>query len=627
MYRNNLPLMKKYLLVFVFLIQCSIPFIADANPISLPEHIRYLSPLPNSRYVATTSPVIVRLDEKVDAKTIQAGMVSLRGSSGGYREVTIKISDDQRTLIVVPVQPFSNGEEVTVMFPSGVLTASGGNIESFHYSFTVTSISVPREKYASGIDLEIAEAAAFYAASKKARSNPIQYDNQNISSWVTLPKDFPSTTILKEDRQTAGTLYLSNLDYSNTGLYSPYLMVLDQSCNPLFFRKMESNCFDFKPQPNGDYTYWNQGMFWGMDSTFTVKDSYLCMNGISTDAHDLQFLPNGHVLYLGMDVQQLDMSTIVPDGNREAIVLGLVIQEMDGENNIVFQWRSWDHFNITDATYLDLTAATIDYVHANAIELDADGNILLSSRHLDEITKINRETGEIIWRMGGKNNQFTFTNDSSGFSRQHAIRRIANGNVTLYDNGNYHTPQYSRAVEYQLDEVNKTATLVWQYRNTPDYYGPAMGNVQRLHNGNTLINWGATNPSVTEVTTDGTKVFEMTLPEGVYSYRAYKTEKAILQPSSVSANIELPYTFSLQQNYPNPFNPTTTISYQLSAFSFTTLKIYDAIGREVSTLVNEEKDAGTYSVQFNGAKLSSGIYFAKLTSDGKTQIRKLLLMK
>jgi M6 family metalloprotease-like protein len=88
-----------------------------------------------------------------------------------------------------------------------------------------------------------------------------------------------------------------------------------------------------------------------------------------------------------------------------------------------------------------------------------------------------------------------------------------------------------------------------------------------------------------------------------------------------------PKEFALEQNYPNPFNPTTAIGYKLSAFGFTTLKIYDALGREVATLVNEVKDAGYYSAQFDGAKLSSGIYFAKLTSDGKTQIRKLLLMK
>ena len=216
------------------------------------------------------------------------------------------------------------------------------------------------------------------------------------------------------------------------------------------------------------------------------------------------------------------MSKIVPNGNPYAVVTGIIVQELDQAKNVVFQWRSWDHFQITDNTHEDLTAATIDYVHSNAIELDGDGNILLSSRHLDEITKIDRSTGNTIWRMGGKNNQFTFVNDSIGYSHQHAIRRLANGNFTLFDNGNFHTPPFSRAVEYQVDEVNKVATLVWQYRNNPDYVSVAMGYVQRLSNGNTLIGWGATNPSVTEVTSDGKKVYEMSLPDQVVSYRAFR---------------------------------------------------------------------------------------------------------
>ncbi len=91
--------------------------------------------------------------------------------------------------------------------------------------------------------------------------------------------------------------------------------------------------------------------------------------------------------------------------------------------------------------------------------------------------------------------------------------------------------------------------------------------------------------------------------------------------------VSAPKEFGLEQNYPNPFNPTTAIGYQLLANGFTSLKVYDALGREVATLVNEAKEAGTYSVQFDGAKLSSGIYFARLTSSGKTQMRKLLMMK
>jgi len=97
----------------------------------------------------------------------------------------------------------------------------------------------------------------------------------------------------------------------------------------------------------------------------------------------------------------------------------LVIQEVDTYGTVYFQWRSWDHFLITDATDdINLLAANIDYVHGNAFEFDLDGNLLISSRHLDEITKINYETGDVIYRFGllSKNNEFIINNDPIGFS-------------------------------------------------------------------------------------------------------------------------------------------------------------------------------------------------------------------
>jgi flagellar hook assembly protein FlgD len=75
---------------------------------------------------------------------------------------------------------------------------------------------------------------------------------------------------------------------------------------------------------------------------------------------------------------------------------------------------------------------------------------------------------------------------------------------------------------------------------------------------------------------------------------------------------EIPINFSLSQNYPNPFNPVTIIKFGLSKTSYVTLKIYDLTGRLVTTLINEEKEAGFYEVQFNGSNLSSGIYFYEI---------------
>ncbi len=89
----------------------------------------------------------------------------------------------------------------------------------------------------------------------------------------------------------------------------------------------------------------------------------------------------------------------------------------------------------------------------------------------------------------------------------------------------------------------------------------------------------------------------------------------------------LPKIFALDQNYPNPFNPTTTISYELSANSFVTLKVYDILGREVATLVNGKENAGSYSVQFDGSKLASGVYFYRLTAGSFVSVKKLVMLK
>jgi len=86
-------------------------------------------------------------------------------------------------------------------------------------------------------------------------------------------------------------------------------------------------------------------------------------------------------------------------------------------------------------------------------------------------------------------------------------------------------------------------------------------------------------------------------------------------------------TFSLAQNYPNPFNPSTNISYTVPSHQFVSLQVYDVLGRKVATLVNETKDAGTYSVRFDASSLPSGVYLYRLQAGSYSETKKLLLMK
>ena len=96
---------------------------------------------------------------------------------------------------------------------------------------------------------------------------------------------------------------------------------------------------------------------------------------------------------------------------------------------------------------------------------------------------------------------------------------------------------------------------------------------------------------------------------------------------AVQEEKEIPTAFTLMQNYPNPFNPSTTMNYELPTKGFVTLKVFDLLGREVAVLVNEEKSAGRYSVQWNAAMLPSGVYFYRLDAGSFSQTRKLLLLK
>ena len=88
-----------------------------------------------------------------------------------------------------------------------------------------------------------------------------------------------------------------------------------------------------------------------------------------------------------------------------------------------------------------------------------------------------------------------------------------------------------------------------------------------------------------------------------------------------------PDKFELSQNYPNPFNPSTTIKYSVANAGFVTIKLYNIVGEEVATLVNEEEPAGYYQIKFNASNLASGIYFYTLTAGNFRETKKLVLLK
>jgi photosystem II stability/assembly factor-like uncharacterized protein len=136
------------------------------------------------------------------------------------------------------------------------------------------------------------------------------------------------------------------------------------------------------------------------------------------------------------------------------------------------------------------------------------------------------------------------------------------------------------------------------------------------------VNTGLTDTTVTSLVMSGEYLFAGTEQRGVFRRQISELDNVVKESRS-----SLPNEFSLRQNYPNPFNPTTTINYSIPKSSSVSIKVYDLLGREISTLVNENKPVGNYSVQFNASKLVSGVYFYRMHAGDFVQTKKLILLK
>ena len=556
----------------IVLLYTGLPATLTAGP---GEGFQYISPRPGAKLVSPQSDIVIRPGEVL--APLNAGAEELfrvSGSHNGAVRGLLFLAADDKTLIFRPERVFQPGETVTVRLRRGLRAAWGAEIGALEFRFTVSATpeAVRRQFY----EAQTAERLATIPSP----GNRHRFQRKmNFFGTDSLPPDFPAITVDTLSHPAPGYLFLGlwQIDLAGGTVGPAFITMMDDHGTPLLYRRYEGSALDFKLQRNGLLSYYvgpagaasyENSRFYALDETFAIVDSFRTGNGYVTDVHDFVLLPNNHALMMSYDPQTVRMDTIVPGGNPNATVVGLIIQELDPAKNVIFQWRSWDHFQITDAdSNVDLTAATVDYAHGNSIEVDHDGHLLISCRNMSEITKIHRQSGEVLYRWGGKRNQFTFINDDRGFAYQHHLRRTAAGTYTLFDNGNFLDPEYSSALEYAIDEANLTATLVWSYRDT-SIYSAFMGSVQRLGNDHTLIGWGGAYPSITEVRPDGSRALQISFQENYFSYRALRFE---WEPGVFSADpaalhfdnpLQAPDTawVTLQNNTPEALSLTTAVT-------------------------------------------------------------------
>lgn len=306
---------------------------------------------------------------------------------------------------------------------------------------------------------------------------------------------------------------------------SPYLVVLDQDGDPRFFRKINSGSRNFSAQPGGLLTYHDLGAkkFIGLNKSYDPVDTFGFSASYLTDFHTFSLLPDGHYVVMAYHAVKVDMSQRVAGGDPDATVTEVVIQELDSLEHPLFTWHSLDHIPVTDADSLlvDLTATVIDYMHTNSITLTPDGHFLLTSRNLSEVTKIDRQTGDILWRLGGKRNQFG--GDSVTFRALHAASMTDSTHLILFDNG-YPQRPFSMAEIYLIDQSAKKVSRIKSYPHSPEVKTPIMGNVRVMNEQYVITGWGKNNRNLiaTVFDTSGTSIMDIQADPGSpgWSYQA-----------------------------------------------------------------------------------------------------------
>ena len=242
-------------------------------------------------------------------------------------------------------------------------------------------------------------------------------------------------------------------------------------------------------------------------------------SGRASDLHELQLTSAGTAL-LFADAP-VSAERFGPGSPPPWQVLDCAIQEIDiWTGRLVWEWHAVDHTSPAESAVPAPSAAgeVYDYLHANSIEVDHDGQLLMSARNTSTVYKIDRQTGEVLWRLGGKRSDFRM-GPGTTFAFQHDARRREDGTITIFDDQVPPTP--ARAIVLEVDEDAMTASLVREYRHPRGLAVTSQGNVQTLPSGNLFVGWGAT-PGFTEFAADGRVVFDATFEASRQSYRDFR---------------------------------------------------------------------------------------------------------
>ncbi|MGH3073110.1 MAG: arylsulfotransferase family protein [Gaiellaceae bacterium] len=257
-----------------------------------------------------------------------------------------------------------------------------------------------------------------------------------------------------------------------------------------------------------------------VDSTYREVARLPAGAGRQSDLHEFTLTPRGTAIVTSYEIRTANLSRV--GGPSSGKVIGSIVQEIAIPSaRVLFEWRSLDHVSVDEA-YNMYNGHAFDYFHINSVDVDADGNLLVSARNTWAVYKVDSETGRVLWRLGGKRSDFQM-GPGTRFAWQHDARHHDEGRlISIFDNSAAPpVASQSRVLVIELDRRQRRARLVRQYTHPRRLLSPFMGNAQVLPNGNVVVGWGGL-PYITEFRRGGGVHFDARLPAGGQNYRAFR---------------------------------------------------------------------------------------------------------
>ncbi len=315
-------------------------------------------------------------------------------------------------------------------------------------------------------------------------------------------------------------------------------MIIDDSGQPVWFEPLDTDgVTNFRVQTYGGapvLTWWRgkaskgvgSGYYVIVDSSYREIAQVFAGNGLNGDIHEFLITPQKTALISIYRRVPRDLSAL--GGPRDSSIWEGVIQEIDiASGAVLFEWHSADEVAPAES-FTEPPPPTdgpkdspYDYFHINSIDVEPNGNLLVSARNTHTVYEIRRSDGHVLWRLGGKKSDFEM-GPGTTFAWQHDARRQPDGTLTLFDNGaDPKVEDHTRVLVLDVDTQRGRATLARSYRHPRGFVATSQGNAQFLPNGHVFVGWGS-QPYFTEYDAAGRVVLDGHFASGPESYRAFR---------------------------------------------------------------------------------------------------------